>query len=267
MNQSDRRGRGSDRCPRHPVKKEVTTEFLLTFYETFLREYEITKIAAALDTTPGTLEKWIEKFPELKEARELATKRRKQTTSFTNYIFKHLTPEAKQIWENIQFWEEANGCANERIAAILSGRPTKLRQEIFIHALITYGFNLSEACRIACVPRATVEQWRKDDYEFLQLIEEIEWHKCNFFEQALVDLVAIGNPGAVLFCNRTRNADRGYTEKLQLEHTGNVSVGVDVDQLNLPIETRKQILAALREQKEQKVIDVTPKQLVESTQQ
>jgi hypothetical protein len=260
MNQSDGRGKG----PRKLPKKEVTTEFLLQFYEAFLREYEITKVAGALETTAATLLQWIEKFPELKEARNLAIQRRKEINTFNGYVFKHLSPEAKRIWERIQFWE-SNDSTQERIDAILSGRPTKLRQEIFVHALIHYSFNISEACRIACVSRATMERWRKDDYGFLQLLEEIEWHKCNFFEQSLIDLVAIGNPGAVMFCNRTRNADRGYTEKIQLEHTGQIGVGIEIDQLNLPIETRKQILQALREKKPQDVIDITPKQLVEDT--
>jgi len=258
MNRSDGRGKG----PRRPARKQVSIEFLLLFYEAFLREYEITKIATALETTVGTLQQWIEKFPELKEAKELAESRRKEQSSFSGYVFKHLSPEAKKVWDKITFWSGSDS-TNEKIDQILSGQPTKLRQEIFVHALISNAFNLSEACRIACVSRQTVETWRKSDYAFLQMIEEIEWHKRNFFEEALVDLVAMRNPGAVMFVNRTKNADRGYSEKIQIEHSGQIASSVSIDELELPMETRKELLRAVRATK---VVDVTdPKQLVEET--
>jgi hypothetical protein len=250
MNQRNGSGRGKG--SRKPTKTEVTTEFLLLFYEAFLREYEITKVCAALDTTIGTLNSWLRKFPELQEAKTLAEKRRNQSQTFSGYVYKHLSAEAKQVWEKIQFWE-GNQSTASKIESILSSRPTKLRQEIFVHALIHYGFNLSEACRIACVSRATMEKWKQSDLEFQQMIEEIEWHKKNFFEHALTDLVTMRNPGAVMFVNRTKNADRGYNEKIQVEHTGEIKTGIDIDQLELPMETRKQILYAVREQKAKQV--------------
>ena len=241
MRKIDKRGR----VPRKPAKKKVTLEFLLTFYEAFLREYEVTKIAASLNTTVGTLYKWIDKFPELYEAKQIAEQRRKSASTFTGYVYKHLSEEAKAVWDKIQFWESCED-ASSKVDAMLSGRPTKLRQEIFVHALIHYGFNLSEACRIACVSRQTVETWRKADYSFLQLLEEIEWHKRNFFEHALVDLVACRNPGAVMFVNRTKNADRGYGEKSEVQHTGRVDIGIAIDELDLSMQTRLELLKALR---------------------
>ena len=92
------------------------------------------------------------------------------------------------------------------------------------------------------------------------MIEEIEWHKCNFFEEALVDLVAMRNPGAVMFVNRTKNADRGYSEKIQVEHSGAIATSVSVDELELPMETRKELLRAVRASK---VIDVTDQKRLE----
>lgn len=245
MNRSDMRGKG----PRKPPKKEVTIDFLLSFYEAFLREYEITKIAAALDTTAGTLHQWCEKFPELKLAKEKAEKSRQAQNTFSGYIYNHLSTEAKKVWDEIQFWNEAEP-TNGKVNKILSGYPKKLRQEIFVHALIQYGFNLSEACRIAHVSRQTLDAWRRDDYEFLQMIEEIEWHKRNFFEHALVDLVAMRNPGAVMFVNRTKNADRGYSEKLAIDVNAHHASGINIEELDLPIDIRKEILTAMRKKKE-----------------
>jgi len=97
MSEVDLRGR----VPRRPSLKKLTLEVLLLFYEAHLREYEITKIAAALETTVGTLQQWIEKFPELKFAQDLAIERRGERHTFSDYIFQHLSSEAKALWEKI----------------------------------------------------------------------------------------------------------------------------------------------------------------------
>lgn len=238
---------------RRPPQK-LTTQLILDVYDAFLREYETTKIASALGVSQGTLMSWIEKYPELELAKTTAEQRRGKTSDFSNYVYQHLSPAIKKIWDEIVLWSD-HANAQEKIQALLSGQPTRARQEIFIHALVSHSFNLSEACRIACVSRATVEQWKKDDYEFLQLVEEITWHKKNFFESALVDLVAMRNPGAVMFVNRTVNADRGYSEKLEVNHSGTIKQGIDIDELDLSIEVRRAILEALRKKK-QSVIDV-----------
>ena len=241
MKQNDMRGR----VPRRPLPSKLPLEFLLTFYEAFLREYEITKIAAALDLSYGMLEKYVARFPELAQARDLAIRRRGVRHSFAEYIFQHLSPEAQAIWEKIKFWESSNS-AYDKINAILEGKSKQLRQELFIHAMVSSSWNPSEACRIVGVSRNLLERWKRHDLEFRQLIEEIQWHKRNFYEQALDDLVASGNPGAVMFVNRTVNADRGFNERIQLEHTGTIEVGFTIEDLDLDMDTRIKILDAIR---------------------
>jgi DNA-binding MarR family transcriptional regulator len=247
------KGRGRDKAPRKPAK-QVTIRLILDVYDAFLREREEKKIAAALGTTQTSLSQWLEKFPELQEARDLAITRRASTADFAGYIYKRLTPDARKVWEEIQFWAEGSN-AQDKIKTILDGRATPLRQEIFIHALVSNSFNLSEACRIACVPRATVESWRKEDLAFQQLVEEIQFHKKNLFEGALVGLVEQGNPGAIMFVNRTVNSDRGYGEKTTVDHTG--TIGFRVDELQLDLDTRRKILDSIK-LREARVIDVTP---------
>jgi len=237
-----------DNGPKKYMRK-LTTEFLLLFYEAHLREHILKKIAAGLNINTQKYTAILERFPELREAKDLAEQRRKETASLSGYVFKHLSPEVKKIWDDIQFWESSDS-VNSKIDKILNGHSSKIRQEIFIHALIHYSYNISEACRVASINRGTLDKWKKEDLHFSQLIEEMDWHKKNFFEHALVDLVQTGNPGAVIFVNRTKNADRGYSEKLRVEHSGSVSVGISVDELNLSLETRKEILKAIRAKKE-----------------
>jgi hypothetical protein len=134
----------------------------------------------------------------------------------------------------------------ETIEKIFSGKAVQLRQQLFIHALCHTGFDLSKACRMVGINRMLIEQWRRDA-EFLQLLEEVQFHKKNFFEKALIGLVAEGHPGAVVFVNRTLNADRGYSEKLEVNHSGSVgNQSFALDDLDLDLETRKKILLAIR---------------------
>lgn len=231
-------------------KKKITLEFLLTFYEYFLRNQEMKEVARALNTTINGLKYWIKKFPVLQKAKALAEKRRAETGSIGAYIFKHLSPEAKKIWDRVQYHEEEDD-GNEHIRRIMSGRSIPIKQEIFLYAMIHYGWNISEGARVANVSRQTVEDWKQSDDHFRDAVNEIEEHKCNFFEQALCNLVAAGNPGAVMFVNRTKNADRGYTERVKVEHSGNVNIGITLDELDLPLEIRKVILQAMREKKAQ----------------
>lgn len=238
----------------------VPVEFLLDFYDAFLRDPSYTKVAAALEMkSVKTLEARLQKYPALRYAKKLADERRGNRESLSNYIFKHLSPEAQRMWEEIQFWADSES-AYTKVQAILNGKTRKLRQELFIHALVHGGFNLSEACRVVAIPKCTLEEW-KTDSEFLQLLEEIQWHKKNFFEHALIDLVEQRHPGATIFVNRTQNADRGYNEKIQVEHTGNVGFGIDFDQLDLDIDTRRKVLEAIRRSKPIEVDVQPPRQL------
>ncbi len=96
-------------------------------------------------------------------------------------------------------------------------------------------------------------------------MDELNEAKKDFFENALMGLIDCGYPGAIVFANRTQNADRGYNEKIQLEHTGNVTHSmIDLSELNLDIETRRKILDAIREKnRPENVVDVEVKEIPE----
>lgn len=245
-------------------KRKISTEFLLLFYDAHLRERDLTVVAAMLDISKPTLMKWTANYPELQLAKRIAEEKKAKASTLGDYVYKSLSPEARAAWDEIQFWDDSRGSA-DRINDILSGKTVRLKQELYIHALISRGFNASEACRLSGVSRDSLDKWKINDPHFLQLVEEIEWHKCNFYESALVDLVGEGNPAAVIFANRTKNAHRGYNEKLVIEHGGSIGLSFNVEELNLSIECRKELLGAIRERKRsieradenKKAIDVT----------
>ena len=240
--------------------KKTDLKFILDFYDASLRGDDMAKIAAALDIGRKALVERIEKSEDLQMAQKLANERQGGRNTLSGYVFKQLSPEAREVWKQVQFWTDSNA-SYEKIESILGGKSKKLRQELFVHALVHSNFDVSTACTMVGVTRRCLEHWRKD-LEFRQLIEEIQWHKKNFFERALVDLVEIRHPGATIFVNKTMNADRGYSEKLQVEHSGSVTTGVRIEDLDLDLETRKKILLAIRDVGVENVAPTKPSNMI-----
>jgi hypothetical protein len=231
-------------------------EFILKWYDAWLRCDTIKKVMAALEVSSEKMAYWL-KYPELKLAKEMAQQQRGSLGTFSGYIFKTMSPEAREVWKRCQFWENCDN-AYEQIERILSGHTKELRQELFLHALVRSNFDISEALRLVALPRNTFENWRFKDLGFRALVEEIQWHKKNFFEHALVDLVEQRHPAAVMFVNRTVNADRGYGEKMEFQH--NLNVGVRLEELDLDIDTKRKILEAIRKKNAEKNLkDANPK--------
>ena len=53
-------------------------------------------------------------------------------------------------------------------------------------------------------------------------MEAIDLSLKDFGEHALIGLIKRKNPAAIIFFNKTRNKDRGYIERHQFEHSGNL---------------------------------------------
>lgn len=235
--------------------KKVTPSFLIDFYDAHLREASLQKVAKILGTTITSLRTWIEKDPKLQMAKEKADKRREGSITTKGYIFKQLSPETQKVWENIQMWNEADDDERQhRQRTILEAQPKKIRQEIFIHALVDSAYNKSEACRVAGIARQVLDKWQLDP-EFMQLVEELEWHQKNAYEGMLSRVALDGNPAALMFINKAKNADRGYNDKLTVEHTGTVTIGIDIGKLKLPLDVMVTVLDAIEGQ-EREIADV-----------
>lgn len=228
------------------VNGEIPLKTILDWYDAWLRDESPGKVAAAMDVGLDAVRQWSERYPEMKMARELAESRRGNRSTFSGYVFNRLSQEAQETWERIRFWDDGEG-AFEKVNEILDRKPTRLVQELFVHALVRSSFDVSTALQMVCISRAQFDNWRTNDLGFRQLIEEIQWHKKNFFEKSLVSLIEEKHPAAVIFANKTYNADRGYNEKLQVEHSGKIDVAsFTIDDLDLDLDTRKKILHAMR---------------------
>lgn len=234
-------------------KNTKKLSFILEFYEAYRTEERMQKVAARLNMNVLTLQGWIQRYPHLRQIRQAALAHRQKApdASLEQYVYKHLSPEAREAWDEIRgidAEEDPLGAIRE----VFATKGEKIQKEVFLHSMVSNGWNQSEACRTVGIPLSRVRTWCEKDPEFLNLAREMLVHKKNFCESALMGLVAEGVPHAVTFVNKTLNADRGYSEKIQVEHSGQIdhTIGFySVEDLDLDLETRKKILAAIRRRK------------------
>lgn len=211
-------------------------------------------IAQALGVSHMTFMRWKEQRPALVAALQegRAAGDPDNGGTFQDYVYTRLPEELQDTWRQIMEWEDW-GAGPEYVANLLKDKGKVARQRLFIHALVHCNFNVSAAMAKINVSRKTYENWVQDP-EFATLMEEIEWHKCNFFEEALMDLVRAREPAAVMFVNRTKNANRGYTDKgltvtHQHNHTGivaHVVEAVPVDSLGMNFDEKLALLNRIR---------------------
>lgn len=194
---------------------------------------------------------WLKTKPALAEAiRSARNKGKSGVETFHEYVYEKLPDNLKAIWDEIERCE-TDKTAVGRVEALLAGAGKRARQHLFLHALVSRNFNASKACKAVNISKSTFDGWVLHDPEFAELIDQIHWHKGNFFEGQLIKLVEMGDTAAVLAVNRTYNADRGYGNKVKVEHSGEVhhEIGVSIDDLPLSLEDKKKILKAIRDNK------------------
>lgn len=197
---------------------------------------------------------WCDKHPELKEAVRQARKERQDGETLPDWVYARLAPELREMWNNIRRWEkEPNGVV--KIELMLSQQGKLVRQQLFLHALCVSHFSQTVAMRRVNITKTELQHWIEHDPGFAQLVQEIDWHKGNFFESQLMKLVEQGNPAAVLFANKTYNRSRGYASHSQVDVnvTGAVAHGVlDLTDLlpYLQETTRLELLDAIRKREQ-----------------
>lgn len=238
--------------PRTYWNQKFKPEMLFTIYEMAKVGSSPTKIADVLGVRRQTMMDWVMNRPEVTAAFEQAkTRRLKSAQSFQQYVYDRLSPKLRDVWDEIRSFEGERN-AQKRVEKILRTKGIRVRQHLFVHSLIHSNFNPSEACRMVNISKSTLEAWVRNDPDFCELLDEINWHKGNYFEGKLVGLVEAGVPSAIIFANRTFNRKRGYGNTLEVNTNivNNTHVVVDIDSLDLPIAVRKAMLDKIRAAKQ-----------------
>ena len=179
------------------------------------------EIAKSLNVSMTILWKWRKEKEGLQEAWDLAVKEREEGETLPDWIFSRLTPELQDLWRKIQRFDRQVG-GGAKIEILLSDKGKRVRQRLFLHALASCRFNATKALTKVNVTKKELDVWTSTDPDFAALVEEIEWHKANFFESALVGLIERGDAAATMFANKTFNQRRGYGTTLKVEHSGQV---------------------------------------------
>lgn len=225
----------------------------------YVRIYELArtglsdiKIAHALGVHPKCLVKWKKQKPAVRDALDRGRGKGEHSTlsTFTDYVYERLPKRARKLWERLEECEEKSN-AVERIEALLQDEGKSMRQHLFLHALVSSNFNPSVATKRINISYGAMLNWCENDPDFHDLYDQMLLHKKNFFEECLIKLCKRGDPNAIIFANRTINRDRGYGDQTTVKVEGQINhvhglIELPIEQLNLPLETRKQMLNALR---------------------
>lgn len=258
------KGKAAKRSGPRPTKWK--DEWVLICYEHAKTGMTNASIAKAIGVQRMTFRGYLRDYPLLVKALERAREFRSGARGFNfgEYVYRRLPKPLQDLWDDIQRVEyEPNGLA--RMEAMLENKGRRARQHLFVHALVAFNFNASEACKAVNIPLMTFRGWLLHDPQFEELINEMEEHRKNFIEGSLMDLVAARDPAAVIFANKAVNGDRGYnpgkTSKVEVNGTIDHQHRVSVDELELPLETRIAIRDAMKARMEGKVVETTAKRI------
>lgn len=234
-------------------------EYAIDAYKPAYEGADDITIARTLNITHNTCRAWLRHQLLFKYAVEKARRDRvedKKADTFEEFVINKLSPENKALWDRINLLAETENGGN-KVAAILKNKGKAIHQLMWMQAMLANGLNASEACRITGVGYYTVKNsWEKDEY-FRNLLDEIKFHRKEFYESHLMNLVKYRDPSATIFANRTLNRDRGYGDQIDVVHSGNVSMStINVDELDLTLECKKELLTAMRALKEKKASGV-----------
>lgn len=241
--------------------KKYDSSIPIKTYELMRAGHKLNTVAHMMGMSHIVFRRWVKKFPELRYAIACAKKFRtgEGNKTFRDYIYGQLSPPIKRIYDKIMAFDkeiketgDPDGTIFQKLSVLVEGQGRRMRQHILIHAFIANNFNMSLAMKIAQTPVREYQKW-KEDPEFQMLLEELNWHKANFFESALIGLVSQGDSACTIFANKTYNRKRGYNEKVDINintKENNVSPLDVLNKLDLPLEVRKELLIAVRKAKE-----------------
>lgn len=216
------------------------------------------QIAEELGVSSPQFNRWTVARPHLAEALITARQELKQAQEeakkpIEQHLTERLPPHLLDLWNRVNSIDDCKGEAG-RINAVLNGQSTKVRQQLFLHALLSNGYSMSIACRKVGIRPAVVHTWMQSDPDFEELIKEVENHKDDFYESSFVELVRAGNVPATIHAAKTRLKHRGYGESKEVIHTGTIEhnhrhavLTIDPEKLGLSVDCVKELLTKIRE--------------------
>ena len=108
-----------------------------------------------------------------------------------------------------------------------------ITKEAFIIAYKENFGNITISCEAAGISRAAYSSWIKSDEEFRRRLAEIEPEEImlDFGEHKLMERISKGDTLATMFLLKTKGKRRGYIERQEVAHEGDVVKQITVNVL------------------------------------
>lgn len=97
-------------------------------------------------------------------------------------------------------------------------------KKVMIEALEKSLGVVTTAAKQAGISRDTHYRWLKEDEEYKQSVEELSDVALDFAESQLFKQIKDGNTAATIFFLKTKGKHRGYIERQEHAHSGNISL-------------------------------------------
>jgi hypothetical protein len=81
---------------------------------------------------------------------------------------------------------------------------------------------VTTACKIVGINRTTFYEYIKEDEEFAQQVKDIQEVAVDFAETKLYEQIKDNNTTATIFYLKTKGKSRGYVERQEIEHSGEI---------------------------------------------
>lgn len=212
-----------------PVGLKYKPSFCIDIFKLASEGHARSRIAEMIGTDKRTFKKWMTRHPEVKVAldkgygRDSSGKFAGGKLSFAEYALTALPPHLHDLWRQLNDMDKKECSTEKRFDQLMTNQGRRVKQQIFLHSLISTNFNKFRAMQRACVTRGQLERWAHMDPEFGDLIQHVHEMKKDFIEAGLMGLVAAGDTSAVIFAAKTMLKDRGYGANLTIEHKGDVT--------------------------------------------
>jgi hypothetical protein len=243
----------SDKTAQPLKKKDVTgwkDAFIVDAYEMARDGASRKEIAVALGVNFKTFKnRWLINRPLLRYAidRGKAYRLKMMEQTLSQKTEEALSPKVRGLWEQIKEASEI-GSAFDVIHSLLHDETDAVRQKLWLQAVINFDFDVKTACQVTGITKRTIDRWTREDPDFLELVDEVMWHKKNFIEAKLLALVKNGDSRAAIFASQTLNADRGYGKESKIKIEGSITHNhvMSIGRLNLDTDTLLKIEDAMK---------------------
>lgn len=191
----------------------------------YVKVYQLAKggmsnqdIATTLGVSGDQFKKWKDANLALQAALKEA---RQPVTVGDRWIFGRLSPRAQECWRRVLKAETLTN-ATRKIEFWFGKYGDGIRKELFLHVMAASHFNTTKACRRVNIPHSQFKRWCAEDFEFANLLVEMQEHRSNFYDEKFNQLVDEKEPSVVIHAQKTFNREKGFGDKLKIEHSGEV---------------------------------------------